>query len=198
VARIDTPALLFLTIVSFDEFIFEIPQLFQFISRAKMLKSLNDMVVRPDLEQIGIAFGQLGERRALEWGCGFHIPCKQFDEHLSFMAQIITLLSPLLSNVNTLGILEGSNPPPGQEEVDPLQWLELFQPLGHVKRVLVNEEYVSDIVDALLTEETAAPVLPGLTSLCLEGYRNSPTVAEAAEDFIAIRNLAGHNISLHG
>jgi hypothetical protein len=93
-------------------------------------------------------------------GLLFSYPMQAIDEHLSFTAQIINLLSPLLSSVNTLANRQNSYPPPGKEEVDPSQWLEVFQPLTHVKRDHVNEEYVPDIVNALVTEEMATGVLP--------------------------------------
>ena len=55
------------------------------------------------------------------------------------------------------------------KDVDPTQWLELFQSLSHVSNVHIGEkELVSCIVHALVSEDagyTAAGLLPGLALL---------------------------------
>jgi hypothetical protein len=85
----------------------------------------------------------------------------------------------------------------GKEEVDPTQWLELLQPFTHVTEVYVlNDRLVPVIVQALVTEDMAAGVLPELTSLHLSGYRKSSSVAKAAEQFVATRKLSGRTVNL--
>ena len=90
--------------------------------------------------------------------------------------------------------------PAGWEDVDPAQWLELFQPLPSLSEVRVHdiEELVPGIVHALVNEDMAAGVLPGLTKLHLAGYRTSPFAIDAAERFIATCKLSNRNIFLHG
>ena len=77
-----------------------------------------------------------------------------------------------------------------------LAWLELFQPFTHVKTVHVFEQLVPDIVDALAAENTVAGVLPELSRLYLKGYRDSPSVAKAADQFVAARKHSGRTVSL--
>ncbi len=83
--------------------------------------------------------------------------------------------------------------------MDPTQWLELFQPLSQTSEVHVSMEVlVPDVVRALVSEDIMATgILPGLTSLHLEGYRKSKFAMEAAERF-SMRKLAGRNILLSG
>ena len=46
--------------------------------------------------------------------------------------------------------------------------------------------------------EDAAGVLPELTTLSLSGYHHTPSVAKAAEQFVATRRLAGRTVHLSG
>jgi hypothetical protein len=107
-----------------------------------------------------------------------------------------TLSSPLLSTVLSLNIEIGFGSPTEEEEVDPTQWLELFRPFTHVTTVYVVERLVPGIVQALVVEDMATEVLPELTWLRLKEYRKSPSVAKAAEQFVATRKLSGRTISL--
>ena len=84
------------------------------------------------------------------------------------------------------------------EDVDSAQWLELFQPFRHLTQVHVWERrLVPGIVNALVGTEVGV-VLPELSSLHLSGYRKSPSVAKAAEEFVAARRLAGRTVRLIG
>jgi len=98
-----------------------------------------------------------------------------------------------------------------EEDVDSAQWLELFQPFRHLTQIHVWEKwFVPGIVQALTsvtdtdTDTEAAQaaagisVLPELSSLHLSGYRKSPSVAKAAEEFVAARRLAGRTVRLIG
>jgi len=101
--------------------------------------------------------------------------------------------------VDVLSIIKFSSPLIGKEDVDPTQWLELFQPLSQTSEIRVSmEELVPDVMRALVSEDMAAGVLAGLASLHLEGYRKSKFTMEAAERFVATRKLDGHNILLSG
>lgn len=109
-----------------------------------------------------------------------------------------------------------SNFSDSEEDVDSAaQWLELFRPFRHLKQIHVWEkQLVPGIVQALVssTEEDeeegeenmnhmaaeGVPVLPELSSLHLSGYRKSPSVAKAAEEFVAARRLAGRTVRLIG
>ena len=80
--------------------------------------------------------------------------------------------------------------------MDPAQWVELFRPFTHVKTVHIPDYLVPDIVDVLVAEDMATGVFPELNSLYLEGYGKSPSVAKAAEQFVATRRQSGQTIDL--
>ena len=197
VARIDCPVLTTLWIKYFNQLIFEIPQLVQFISRVDGLKSPTEVTVKPAKMFAAMSLLWKGRRRRGE--CYIILPCSQLDWQLSFSTQILHQLSPLLFSVHLLSIIKSPLPLIGKEDVDPTQWLELFQALSQISRVRVSiEELVPDIMRVLVSEHIATGILPGLTSLHLEGVRKSTVATEAAERFVTTRKLAGRNILLSG
>ena len=201
VARTHMPALTTLIIKFFNQLIFEIPQLCGFISRVEGFKVFKNMNIRPAEEFVQISFYRK-EKRGYDRGkprCHLSIPCRQLDWQLSFTAQIFNQLPTLLSSQKLLIIRNLYSIPTGREDVDPAQWLELFQPLLSLSELRVNVgELVPDVVHALINEDTATDILPCLTSLHLEGYRKSPSAIDAAKRFVASRKLANRNILLRG
>ena len=201
VARTYLPALTTLSITFFNQAIFEIPQLNGFISRVEGLMSFNHISIIFAENAVGITFYRKEKRGYRNWGqnCNLSISCRRLDWQLSFTTQIFNQLFPLISSAKVLIIYKPYAMSAGREEVDPAQWLELFQPLPHLSEVRVDvEELVPDIVHALVNQGMAAGVLPGLTSLYLEGYQKSPSTIDAAKRFVDSRKLANHNIFLRG
>jgi hypothetical protein len=200
VARIDFPSLTFVIIRFLNEFVFEIPQLCRFIGRVDALKSPNEVIVKPSQDNASITFTQRGERRRNLGELFLVISGGPLDWQLSSTTQIFTQLSPLLSNVKILTFGKYPSSPAGEEEVDPVQWLELFRPFSSVWNVRVTEKLVPDVALALggLSDELAEGVLPALLTLILEGHSNYPFIQEAAERFVAQRQLAGRRIDLLG
>jgi len=199
VARIDCPVLATLWIKYFNQLIFEIPQLVQFISRLDGLKSPSEVIVQP----VGSpTMSLLRPRRGthIRGECCFVIPCRQLDWQLSVLTQILDQLSPLLCSVGVLSIKSSNlSIRKDWEDVDTTQWLELFQPLSQTWRIHISlEELVPDITRALVSEDMAPGILPRLTSLHLQGVRKSTFAIEAAECFVATRKLAGRNIHFSG
>ncbi len=202
VSRIDFPSLTFVIIKFPNEFVFQIPQLCQFIARVDALKSPNEVVVKPSQDNASITLTQRGERRRNLGELFLVISGGPLDWQLSSTTQIFTQLSPLLSGVKTFAIGKYPSSPVGEEYVDSEQWLELFRPFRRVWSVRVTERLVPDVALALggVTDDMASGVLvlPALISLFLEGHRDYPSVQEAAERFVAQRRLSGHHISLLG
>jgi hypothetical protein len=199
VARIDLPALTFLNIRFFNQLIFEIPHLCQFFSRVGVSEPFTELILTPAEKVAVVFFRRKGKRPHHALECYISIPCTQLDWQLSFATQIFSQLPFLLSSAKTFILYKPSSMSAGKEDVDPSQWLELFQPLSHVSQIRVDlEELVPDVVQALVSAHMTAGVLPGLTSLYLKGYRESPPVIAAAEQFVATRKLAGRSVSLYG
>ena len=194
VARTNFPSLTGLWIRFSNQLVFEVSQLYQFMSRVHGLKSFSEVIVIPSVDHVTITLTQRGERRRNVGQCSLEIKCSQLNLQLSSMTQIFSQLSPLLSNVKTLAIRKSSFPPTGQEDVALTQWLELFQLFPRVWEVRVIEELVPGVVHALATEDMATGMLPRLIFLHLEKFRQSPSMVEAVEQFVAVR---GHRIRVY-
>ena len=197
-ARINFPSLTSIGIGFFNQLVFEIPQLYQFMSRVDRLRSFGEVIVMPTGRRVSIILTHQEERPHNFGECRLEIDCRELDWQLSSVTQIFGQLSPLLSNVTTLVINKSSSPPIVQEYVDSIQWLELFQPFPKVREVRVIKELVPGVMQALATQVMAADMLPSLSSLHLKGFRQSLSVVEAAEQFAAIRKRSGRRIILSG
>jgi len=189
VARIDTPALIFIRIELYNQLIFEVQQLSSFIVRAHRLNSFSEVRVHLWKSSANIQLVQ----KVTEMSC-IGIKCRGLDWQLSFITEILGYLSASLSSVDVLRIYRDA---PGGEDVDSTQFLELFRLCTHVSTVRVSRHVVPGVAHALATEDMAAGVLPRLTSLTLNGYRNSSSVVEAAKKFVVMRKRSGQNVSLH-
>jgi hypothetical protein len=208
VGQIDLPSLIKITIKLFNQLLFELPQFCRFIPRLEALGSPTWIFVTHAAESVSVMFAQEG--KPSNENCCLGTSCRRLDCQLSFVAQITSQLSPfILSGVHSLSIKKAHNsemPSVGRdseeedegEEIDSAQWLELFQPFRHLTQVHVWERrLVPGIVHALVSTEEGG-VLPELSSLHLSGYRKSPSVAKAAEEFVAARRLAGRTVRLIG
>ena len=193
VAQIKLPALSKITIRLFNDIFFEIQELGKFIPCLNALKSPSRVIVKHSVDFVSVHFE---EGKPPNETCYLGTSCKQLDWQLSFVTQILSQLSSLLSSVHVLVIQSGDEFPTGEEDVDSTEWLELFQLFTHVTQVDVSEKLVPSITPALVAEGMTAEVLPDLTSLQLRGYRRFQSVAKAAEQFIATRKLSGHTVSL--
>jgi hypothetical protein len=195
VAQIDLPALCKITIRLFNEIFFEIPQFCEFIRRLNTLGSPTRVFVTHSVDSVNVVF--LQEGRPSNENCFLGMSCGRLDWQLSFVTEISTQLTSLLSTVHSLSIKKSQEEPSGEEDVDSTQWLELFQPFTHVTNVHVwDKKLVPGIIQALVVEDVAPEVLPELASLRLSGYRRSSSVAKAAEQFVARRKLSGRTVYL--
>jgi hypothetical protein len=202
IARIDSPVLAALTIKFFNQLIFEIPQICRFMSRVEGLQTFNEVRVVPIDNRISVKLGlQETRERDRRW-CSLYVLCRQLDWQLSFTTQILSQIRPFLSSTRTLLIsrgYRGLSLSLGKDDVDPTQWLELFQPFSQVSDVRVEEEeLVPDIMHALVSDDVAAGLLPSLTTLYLKWYHLSESTKEAAARFVAARKAAGRSIKLRG
>ena len=192
-ARINSPALCKIKIRLFNEIFFEIPQFCQFILRPSALASPTWVNVTHSAESVSVLLILNRNEH-----CLLGTSCRRLDWQLSFVTEILTQLSPLLSSVRSLTIQKGDELP-SMEDMDSTQWLELFRPFTHATLVRVSEEQLlPSIVQALVTEDMTTAVLPELFSLHLEEHSATPSVVEAAEQFVATRRLSGHTVFLSG
>jgi hypothetical protein len=198
VPRINVPTLLYFSITFYNQLIFEIPQLCQFIGLVDALRSPTEVTVVLSQSVVLIYLNRRGKRRSHPGEHYFYILCRQLDWQLSSTAQLFSQLTPFLINVRNLIIRKSDVSPPIREEndVDSAQWLDLFAPFSGVQTVDVVEEFVPDVVQDLGIATEG--VLPALTVLRLHGYRKSASVREAANLFVDARRRSGHEITLDG
>jgi hypothetical protein len=197
VAQIHLPALCKITINLFNQISFEIPQFSQFIphQNSNVLGSPTLVLITHFTESVNVFLIQKENTSPDECYC-LGTSCRQLDWQLSFVTQILSQLSPLLSSMAKLTFITHFKMPNGKEDVDLAQWLELFQLFTHVKEIHIFEQLVLDIVQALIIEAMDIGVLPELTSLSLNSYRKSPSAAKATKEFVATHRASNCIISL--
>jgi hypothetical protein len=121
------------------------------------------------------------------------------------MTQILSQQLPVLSHVERFEIREPrfltdvvrirwEDDP----DMDPSEWLELFQLLIGVQSLFVSERFVHRVAAALkeVTGEMAMEVLPALHSLSLEGLQPSGPVQDAMKSFATARQSTNHPVAI--
>ncbi|KAI0251499.1 hypothetical protein BJV78DRAFT_422046 [Lactifluus subvellereus] len=198
VARIDAPRLRSLCISFFDQDIFDIQQLPDFIGHAGILRSSShaEVIFAPNHVKINLYLPK-GTDPPKKFNLG--ISCRALDWQLRSMAQICNQLSFLPSIVEQLDI-QVTLFDRRRVHIEDTQWLELFRPFTAVRTLRIGRELRSLIVPALqgLTGERATEVLPTLDSLYLGGYQPSEYYhQEAIKSFIAARQYSAHPVAVH-
>jgi F-box-like len=198
VSRMSLPALSDLSVIFFNQLICEIPRLCLLIGLVETLRSLNEVRVTlsesPSQQFASISLSRPGPRKSVLGELYFQIGFKKLDWQLSFIAQIVSQLSHLFSNATSLAIRHLISLTNEDRDVDPTQWLELFQPFNGVRSVHVDKGFVPEVVQVL----GIAELFPTLTSLELEGYDKSESVQEAIQPIIEARQRSGLEINVYG
>ena len=192
IARINTPRLYSLDVWLFMDLIFVIPQLNNFIHDANRL----ELCKRATIELY-----PWSARISIESPIPLHLrfKCDRLDWRLSSITRLCNELFPFLSEVERLEI----NGDPDlqlepQVDIDPTQWLELFQPFPAVQSLYLSKKLGPPIAHALreLTEESGAEVLPLLRSLSFGGLQPNGVMLGVIKPFVTARQLSGHPIAI--
>ena len=200
VAHVDAPLLEHVSVTFFHQFMFDTPQLAQFMGRATGLKALNE--ARVDFRQYNVwveFFSQTGT--IFRKGFYLKVECRGLELQLSSVAQLFTSFFPSIYTAEHLYIhwrplrFVESQP---QDDIENLQWLETFQSFTAVKNLYVSEKFVQGFAHGLeeLVEARLMDVLPALESVFLEGLQSSGPVQEAVGKFAAARQLLGHPVTV--
>ncbi|KAI0294157.1 hypothetical protein BC826DRAFT_1012656 [Russula brevipes] len=200
VAQIDAPVLERTHILFFNQLLFDVPQLCQFISRAEALMPLQRAVVVFDNRFVTITFHPPeweNDSRNLE----LRISSRETDWQLSSITQICGHISSLVSSVEWLYVCEGYSQPPLEEvrdHIDPIQWIEFFQPFTRVETLHLSKKPELLVTPVLqgLSEESAAAVLPAMRNLSVEGPRPSGSMQEAMKPFLDARRFSDRHVTL--
>ena len=195
VAQIDAPLLESIWITFFNQLIFDIAQLAQFMGRATRFQAFSEAHV--DFYSSCVQIGSWS--RPSNDGSGLRISSTELDWQLSSLAQVLTSFFPFTYMLEHLYI-DGPRPLPSQwlDDIEDVQWLEIFRPFTAVKNLHVCEKFAQCIVFALneFVVEGMTEVLPTLESLFLEQHRPSGPVQEAIGKFVASREILGHPVAV--
>jgi hypothetical protein len=201
VARIDAPLLCSINIRFFNQLIFDIPQLSQFLERATTLKAFNNSEACVEFYSFGVRFGspQPSWTRSFEEGFELIISSTELDWQLSSLAPVLMSFLPFTHMVEHLYI-NGPRSLPSQwlDDIEDVQWLDIFYPFTAVKNLYVCEKFAQCIAFALqeLVVERVTEVFPALETLFLEELQPSGPVQEAIGKFVTARELLGHPVAV--
>ena len=196
VARIDAPMLGDLRITFFHHFIFETPNLPQFISRTPSLKAHNEACV--DISDSGIRLEPV-QIFARVLKVKLEVPYDEPDWPSPF-AQVCRSSFPhaFISSLENLHIHEDERL--NQREVDTrnARWLELLHLFTAVKNLYLSEESTPRFARVLqeIVGERVVEILPALQGLFLDEVIPVGPVQEAIGQFVAARQLSSQPIAV--
>ena len=196
-AWIDAPQVKELCISFFNQFLFDTPQLFQFISRRPTLiaPKRGHMTFSSNFIMVKLP-SQTSDYGALV----VDIPCSPSElRRLSSFQQVCTSSLPSLFTLEDLYIRKDPFWPPfWQDDVENTSWLQLLRPFATVKNLYLDEEFAPRFASALqeLVGRRSTEVLPTLENIFLEGLLPSGPLHEDIEKFVATRQLIGHFVAI--
>jgi len=204
VSQIDIPLLEDLSVTFFNQLVFDILQLPQFISRTERFKVFDRGCVASYNHSVKV---KLAEKKgtANHGTLELEILSTNPDWQLSSVAQVCGSLSHHLSTLEDFGIYRnGNNLTHWPDDMESTQWLELLHPFTTVKNLFVSGELVPHVALALedLPEERATEVIPALEHLFLADFSSWDGLWEESKKgtvkrFIAARQLFGHPVAVH-
>jgi len=194
VARIHTPSLHRVVIRFFNQLIFHVPQLAQFVNRTRLRSFIQaEVALRTNVIRLSLLSSGRETYISLEISsCGM-------DWQLSSLVQVCSHLHPLISTVEGLDLAEKRTLKPNwQDYIEPTQWLELFRTFIAVDTLRLSLDLVPHVSCALqgLTEDHATEVLPALRDLLLEGHEQFSSITQALEPFLFARSRSGDTVAV--
>ena len=200
VACIDVPRLKKLDITFFNDIVFNMPELIQFISRTPMSKVLEAADIDLRYHAAGVYFSLMISLPAPPKGhLRVDISCQGLELQLSSLMQVCTSCLPPLPMLEDLYFYE--EPRLGSKDnIDNEQWLELLRAFSAVKNLYLFKNASPHIALALQelvegrTTEMLPTVLPALQNIFVEGLESSGPVHEGIGQFFAARQVAAHPI----
>ena len=197
VARIDTPLLDNAEITLFNQLIFDIPRLSEFIRRLNKFKGSDQAYVlfRSRYVQVRLS-SQAGT--VDEANFTLRISCRPSDWHLSSVTQVCDWPFTHCSTVERLHIHEHAElRPPWQDDMENTQLIELLRPFIAVQDLHLSEELAPLVALALRESVEAADVLPALQNLFFEGLEPSRLFRAVIGPFIAARESSKRPVTAH-
>ena len=197
VAQIDTPVLDNAEITFFNQLIFNIPRLPQFVRRLSKFKAFDQAYV---LFQSRYVQARLCSQAGTVDEAIFNlkISCKPSDWQLSSVSQVCDWPFTHCSAVERLHIREDAElGPQWQDDMENTQWIDFLHPFIAVKDLYLSEELAPLVALALRESVEAADVLPALQNLFFEGLEPSRLFRAVIGPFIAARESSKHPVAVH-
>ncbi|KAI0298211.1 hypothetical protein BC826DRAFT_1184390 [Russula brevipes] len=194
-ARIDTPVLNVLLMTFFMDLVFDVPHFNQFI-RARGFNPSRAAKLWFSPRTIALQLDQ-------PFVLSLEVRCDRIDWQLDSMTRLCGQLSSFFSSIERLDLAWSTSAASpelqGKDDMEPTQFLEIFQALTAIRSLHVSKELVPLIASALkeLTGESATEVLPNLRDLSLEGSAISGSTQEDIQPFTEARRLSGQPVSVH-
>jgi F-box-like len=197
VAQIDAPLLNSIRITFFNQLIFDIRQLAQFMGRATKFQAFNEVYV--GFYSLCVRIESPSWTRSSDEGFELTISCTGLDWQLSSLAQVLTSFFPFSYMVEHLYI-NGPRTLPSRwlVDVENAQWLEVFYPFTALKNLYVCNGFGQCIAFALqeLVVERVTEVFPALETLFLREFQPSGPVQVAIGRFVTARKTLGHPVAV--
>ena len=196
---IDAPLLDRVKIRFFHRPIFDTTRLAQFVGRLPKLKTCNEASIRlsewhASVKVLSLSKTTTNSSLLLEDWLG------QPGFQLSTLVQLCTLSVPqaLIPSVERLIVIGMYFSRPLGQDGDSRLWRELLQPFTAVKDLYLSPEIAPHIALALqdLVGESVMELLPVLQNIFLKDLQPSGLVPKGIEQFVAVRQLTGHPISV--
>ncbi len=181
----------------FNDIDFDTPELIQFVSRSSILKA--PIEARVFFGGSSASVKLLPQAPYVKY-FEVYILCREPNRQLSFVAQICTTSSPLLSTTENLVIFEHSKPGLDWRDdgIEIIEWLELLLPFTAVKNLYLSKRLAPRIAAALqeITRGGTTGMLPSLQNIYLEGFQPSEPVQEGIAQFVSVRQLTNHPVAI--
>jgi hypothetical protein len=206
VARINTPAIIYVSTWFFNELDFDIPHFLQFIGRRWIPGSFEEAKLYFGDKSAYIYVSHRDPLGGKEFRFALSITCHALDWQVACLAQICGKISPFLSNVEWL-LISTSYPEYGsstnvvfsgwKDYVNNPEWLELFHSFSALRHMRIPPKLGKIIASALqeLTGERVMDALPMLHHLYLPS--SSASMQRAIQPFISSRQHSNHPVTIH-
>ena len=203
VCGITSPGLEKLGIVFFNQLMYSLPQLLQFMRTTASLKFHEAEI---EFSSVAVRIGLYPRDGRGKWAFRMDVDCEDFDWQVSSVAEISDALSQAFSMAEhlTLGVGRGNTSPDmgeGCYEVDSTAWHRLLRAFSNVKTLFVDSPLVTELSRCLVSESplsgdeglpSSFGLLPELQQLIYSGVVGG----DAFRPFIDSRRNASHPVTL--
>jgi hypothetical protein len=148
VARIDTPLLDSIWITFVRHPIIDIPQLAHFLRRTTRFEALKEAHV--DLDGYDVQVESFPPTRTSDANSALIISCRQLYWPVPSLTQVFTSFFTSIYMVEDLYIFEPQKiPPRWQDDIENIEWLEIFRPFTAVKNLYICEKFAQQLASSL-------------------------------------------------